>query len=120
MSRTLKKILHYSYRLWEWPEIAKRLMKDRVRSILERPLPMKERYNIFYETALSSTRNYQPRPYSGKLLLIESSLENREAWEDLAHGQLLVHKMDCEHSVLLRLPHVEEVARLIDEDLERC
>ena len=77
-----------------------------------------ERYARVHWKALV---NYFPKPYSGKVVLFESTrspgaLAVEVIWKSLARGGLDVKKIPCEHETMLDEPHVQILA----DELSAC
>jgi thioesterase domain-containing protein len=71
-----------------------------------------ERYAKVHWQALL---NYFPKPYSGKVVLFESTkspgtLAVEMIWKSLAQGGVEIKKLPCAHETMLEDPHVQFLA----------
>ncbi len=79
-----------------------------------------------FRTALSATQAYRPRPYPGRLLLIQSgehaSRSRRDAggWPPLARAGVDLHIVSGTHHTMVEAPHVAMVATLLRMALDRA
>lgn len=68
----------------------------------------------------AAERSYDPRPYSGRVTLLEagSPLLGRSSgassgWKELCNGALEIRNVPGDHNTILTLPHVDSLAREI-------
>jgi thioesterase domain-containing protein len=78
---------------------------------------------------LAAFRNYVPRRYDGKFLSIRACggdpfdlmmSKGSGGWEQATGQPVAIRKIAGNHSTLLRLPHVTELAKIVDAQLADC
>jgi hypothetical protein len=62
-----------------------------------------------------ATRRYRPRPYPGRLLVVEGAACRAADWRPLARGPFDVARVECEDHVRFMDPgNHEAIARILD------
>ncbi|HYO70115.1 MAG TPA: amino acid adenylation domain-containing protein, partial [Archangium sp.] len=72
-----------------------------------------------------ASRNYEPKPYEGSLVLLRAAegpegQEEDLGWGELVRGGVEVHEVPGDHFSLIAMPHVEHLAARLRELLKRA
>ncbi|MBL7952769.1 MAG: AMP-binding protein [Flavobacteriales bacterium] len=97
------------------------LLRPRCDRYLDRgqPIPFKLRNFYIINTYRRALERYQPKPYSGKVLLVRSRQRANEpaGWQNLLLGDVHTRVLPGEHLTILREPHVRAVVAAVEEYL---
>jgi acetoacetyl-CoA synthetase len=77
------------------------------------PVLLAGRANEMQEIADEAARRYRPRPYAGRVMIVEGERGCASLWRRLVTQPPEVHRLPCDHASLLREPHVRDVAALL-------
>ncbi|MBZ4414933.1 non-ribosomal peptide synthetase [Myxococcus sp. RHSTA-1-4] len=102
------------------PEALLRTLEEAGQSLATGTQPLRALRGVFELNLLAAWR-YVPPPYSGPVVSLQAKGTTRvHGWEAVATGALEVHELDGDHYSILRAPHVERLASLLRNCLERA
>ena len=86
-----------------------------------------QRFRHFYRINMKIVRAYQPQPYPGSITFFRAQGQlpdlppyAEQRWTRLAVGGLAVYEVPGDHYSLLVSPHVQVLARRLQECLQRA
>src|SRR5262245_36731571 len=127
------RLLHFMHRQ---PQARLRSLQEKqqkltriVREFLRPELynPEEQRFRHFYRINMKIVRAYQPQPYPGSITFFRTQErlpdlppDAERRWTRLAVGGLEVYQVPGDHYSLLASPHVQVLARRLQECLQRA
>jgi thioesterase domain-containing protein len=112
------------WKLWLGEELKFAQQRIAIKGLqsLSLPLPLALRNVAIEELNLEASKNYQPKFYPGKLILMRTmqwlggvgyEIDEQMGWGKLAGGGIEVHKVPGNHFSMFEKPHVQKLAETL-------